>query len=130
MSDRPLVHQAPLFAVVGLLATATHVTVALIARSLFRLTPMEANFAGYLAAVSVSYLGNARLTFRRRARDGGQMLRFAVVSLCGLALTQGLTWLLVTRAGWPFGVGLAVVAVAVPAFSFVLSRVWAFRAAT
>lgn len=130
MSERPLVHQVPLFAVVGAAATATHVTVALVARSLFRHTPMEANVVGYLAAVGVSYLGNARLTFRRRARDGGQMLRFATVSLAGLGLTQGLTRLLVTRARWPFAAGLAVVAVAVPAFSFVLARAWAVRTAS
>jgi putative flippase GtrA len=130
LSERPLVHQVPLFALVGAAATATHVTVALLARGLVGLSPLEANFVGYLAAVSVSYLGNARLTFRRRARDGAQMLRFAVVSLSGLALTQGLTWLLVARLAWPFAAGLAVVAAAVPAFSFVLSRVWAFRAAS
>jgi putative flippase GtrA len=127
LSERPLVHQVPLFALVGAAATATHVTVALVARSRLGLSPMQANFAGYLAAVSVSYLGNARLTFLRRARDARQMLRFAGVSLAGLALTQALTWLLVAQLAWPFAAGLAAVAVAVPAASFVLSRAWAFR---
>ena len=128
MNDRPLVQQVPLFAVVGALATLTHVATALAARELAGFTPLQANFVGYLAAVGVSYLGNARLTFRRRALHGPQFARFAAVSLAGLALTQGLTWLLVERLGWPFWGGLAVVAVAVPGLSFVLSRVWAFRA--
>jgi len=127
MTDRPLVHQVPLFAVVGACATATHVAVALAARELAHLGPLHANFAGYFAAVGVSYLGNAVLTFRRRAWHGPQIARFAVVSLLGLGLTQGLTWLLVQRLGWPFWAGLGVVAVAVPAFSFALSRAWAFR---
>jgi len=127
LNDRPLVQQVPLFAVVGALATLTHVACALAARELAGLTPLQANLVGYLAAVGVSYLGNARLTFRRRALHGPQFVRFAAVSLLGLALTQGLTWLLVERLGWPFWAGLAVVAVAVPALSFVLSRAWAFR---
>ena len=127
MNDRPLVQQVPLFAVVGGLATLTHVAFALAARKLAGLTPLEANLVGYLAAVGVSYLGNARFTFRRAVLHGPQFVRFVVVSLAGLALTQGLTWLLVERLGWPFWAGLGVVAVAVPALSFVLQRIWAFR---
>lgn len=128
MSDRPLVHQVPLFAIVGACATLTHVIAALAAREVGGLSPMQANFAGYLMAVGVSYIGNARLTFRRRALHGPQILRFAVVSLLGLAVTQGLTWMLVEQMRWPFWLALGVIAVAVPALSFVLSRLWAFRA--
>lgn len=127
MNERPLAHQIPLFAIVGACATLTHVAAALAARELGGLAPLQSNFAGYLMAVWVSYVGNARLTFRRRALDAPQIVRFIVVSLLGLALTQGLTWLLVERLGWPFWLGLGCVAVAVPAMSFVLSRLWAFR---
>lgn len=128
MSDRPLVQQVPLFAVVGIAATLTHVAAALATRALAGVAPLEANLVGYIAAVGVSYLGNARLTFRRPAWRGGQFLRFVVVSLLGLGVTQALTWLLVLRLGWPFWAGLGVVAVATPSFSFALSRAWAFRA--
>lgn len=120
--------QVPLFALVGVAATLTHVVAALAARELAALSPLAANFVGYACAVGVSYLGNARFTFRRAVLHGPQFVRFVVVSLAGLALTQGLTWLLVERAGWPFWAGLAVVAAAVPALSFVMQRVWAFRA--
>ncbi|PZQ64118.1 MAG: polysaccharide synthesis protein GtrA [Phenylobacterium zucineum] len=130
MTDRPLAHQVPLFAIIGAAATLTHVVAALAARELGGLSVMEANFAGYLMAVGVSYVGNARLTFRRRALHGPQFLRFIVVSLLGLCVTQGLTWLLAEQWGWPFWAALGVVAVAVPALSFGLSRVWAFRAAS
>ena len=130
MSDRPLVHQVPLFAVVGVAATLTHVAAALTARELAGLAPLQANLVGYLMAVGVSYLGNARLTFRRRALHGPQFMRFIVVSLLGLGVTQGLTWLLVQQLGWPFWAGLCVVAVVVPALSFGLSRIWAFRERT
>lgn len=120
--------QVPLFAIVGVAATLTHVIAALAAREIAGLSPLAANFVGYACAVGVSYLGNARFTFRRAVLHGPQFVRFIVVSLAGLALTQGLTWLLVEQAGWPFWAGLAVVAAAVPALSFVMQRVWAFRA--
>jgi putative flippase GtrA len=127
VNERPLLQQVPLFAIVGVAATLTHVIAALAARELADLSPMGANFVGYLCAVGVSYLGNARFTFRRAVLHGPQFARFVVVSLVGLALTQGLTWLLVAQLGWSFSAGLAVVAVAVPALSFVLQRLWAFR---
>jgi putative flippase GtrA len=127
VNDRPLLQQVPLFVIVGAAATLTHVAAALAAREWAGLSPMQANFVGYLCAVGVSYLGNARFTFRRAVLHGPQFVRFVVVSLAGLALTQGLTWLLVERLGWPFWAGLAVVAIAVPALSFVLQRLWAFR---
>lgn len=127
MNDRPLAQQVPLFALVGAVATVTHVVAALAARELSGLSPLAANFVGYLCAVGVSYLGNARFTFRRAVLQGPQFVRFVAVSLAGLALTQGLTWLLVEQMRWPFWAGLGVVAVAVPALSFVLQRLWAFR---
>lgn len=123
---RPLARQAATFAAVGLAATGTHVAAALAFRGLAGLAPLTANFLAYLCAVGVSYLGNARLTFGRPALQGGQLLRFLVVSLFGLGLTQALTWTLVTRLGWPFAAGLAVVAVVTPAATFTAAKLWAF----
>lgn len=121
-----LAREAATFAAVGLTATGVHVAVALALRGLAQLDPLTANFLAYLCAVGISYFGNAWLTFRRPALQGGQFARFLVVSLLGLACTQGLTWLLVKHLGWPFPLGLAVVAVATPAVTFTASRLWAF----
>jgi putative flippase GtrA len=129
VNDRPLAQQVPLFVIVGAAATGTHVLAALAAREVAGLSPLAANFVGYACAVGVSYLGNARFTFRRAVLHGPQFARFVAVSLAGLALTQALTWLLVERLDWPFWGGLGVVAVAVPALSFGLQRLWAFRRA-
>lgn len=128
MSDR-LTRQVPVFVLVGIASTATHLGGAMAASAGLGLSPLMSNFAGYLCALGVSYLGNATLTFRRPVARGGQALRFFVVSLVGLALGQGLTWGLTGPAGWPFPAALAVVALAVAACSFTLQRIWAFRAA-
>ena len=45
-------------------------------------------FVGYAASVGVSYFGNSLFTFRRSALHGPQFVRFAVISLAGLAVNQ------------------------------------------
>jgi putative flippase GtrA len=125
--SRDLLRQIPVFGLVGLASTATHVGGALAARIAFDLPPLAANFAGYLCAVGVSYLGNAWLTFRQPVAQAGQAGRFVLVSLAGLALGQALTWGFTGPLGWPFPAALAVVVLAVAALSFTLSRLWAFR---
>lgn len=128
MSARLLVRQASRFVVVGGLATAVHVAAALAARTWLHASPLAANFTGYVCAVLVSYLGNSRWSFEQ-AHAWPQFARFLVMSLSGLALNQALTWLTTSVLGLPFGVALALTVVAVPAFSFVLARLWVFRPA-
>jgi len=118
--------QGGAFALIGLVATGVHVAVALTARTALRLDPLIANFIGYACAVGVSYVGNARLTFGRSARDAGQFARFLLISLLGLALNQAIVHLLVDRGHWPFWLALGPVVVLVPLLSFVLLKLWAF----
>jgi putative flippase GtrA len=126
--SRTLVRQGGLFFVVGLAATAVHALAALAARDLGHLSPVAATAVGYLCAVGVSYLGNARFTFGRPALHGPQFVRFMVVSLAGFAVNAGLTWLLSDRLGWPFPATLAVIVVVIPALSFTAAKLWAFAA--
>ena len=130
MSRAEIAREGGTFLVVGLTATAAHVTAALAARELAHLAPLAANLCGYGCAVGVSYFGNARLTFRRRAADAAQFARFLATSLAVLAVNQGLVWLLVERAGWPFHWALGPVVVASPILSFAMSKLWAFRSRT
>jgi len=117
------------FAVVGGLATATHFVLALVANAQGGLEPLVANVVGYLGAVFVSYVGNARLTFRRRVFDQAQFLRFILVSLAGLLLGQAITYLATHGLGIPFHLALIGVVTIVPVFTFISSRLWAFAAA-
>lgn len=128
MSARLVARQGAVFLVIGLAATAVHVTVALCARRFLHASPLAANFLGYGCAVGVSYIGNARWTFRAAHRNA-QLGRFVVVSLAGLGLNQALTFLLTGVLRLPFAAALAVVVVAVPLFTFLLSRAWVFRPA-
>lgn len=123
-----IIRQGGAFAVIGLLATATHAGAALGSETAFGLAPLSANFIGYCTAVGVSYFGHTWITFRQPAMQGGQFLRFVVVSLSGLGLNQAIVYLTTHLAGWPLWAALIPATLLVPAFTFVLSKLWAFRA--
>ena len=120
--------QGGLFFLVGLCATGVHALVALAVRDLAHASAMASTASGYVCAVGVSYLGNARFTFGRPALHGAQFARFLVVSLTGFAANAALTWLLSSRLGWPFPATLAVIVVVIPALSFAGAKLWAFAA--
>ncbi len=126
MSLAPVGRQFATFAAVGVAATLAHVVVALSAHELGGLSPLSANAIGYGAAVSISYFGNARMTFGREAMRLGQFSRFLLVSLAALALNQGLVFLLTDIARLPYAAALVPVVIVVPLFTFALSKVWAF----
>ncbi|MBW8816096.1 MAG: GtrA family protein [Caulobacterales bacterium] len=118
--------QAVVFVGVGLAATATHLGVALLANGLFGAPPLVCNFVGYSSAVALSYLGHAVFTFRKRIFEGGQFLRFVVVSLLALGVSQGLVWFCTSGLHWPLYLAMIPVALLVPAFTFTLAKLWAF----
>lgn len=127
MKTPALFRQASRFAVVGGLATVTHLAVALAANSLLKLPPLTANLAGYVCAVLVSYFGNARWSFEK-TRDWGQFARFILMSLAGLALNQAITWVATGPLGLPFWLALGIVVAVVPIVTFVVARIWVFEA--
>jgi putative flippase GtrA len=122
----PIGPQALRFAAVGLAATAAHAGVALAAATTLGLAPLLANLAGYLAAVTLSYGGHARLTFGGRGGHARRAPRFAAVSLGGLALSAAITVLVCEALGGSFLLAMACVTLVVPAASFLANRRWAF----
>lgn len=123
---RETIRQGGTFLAVGLAATAIHALGATAARALLHASAVTATSAGYVCAVGVSYLGNARFTFGRPALHGAQFLRFLVVSLIGFAANLAITHWLADRLGWPFPATLGVIVVVIPALSFSASKLWAF----
>jgi putative flippase GtrA len=116
------------FGGVGLLATLSHVLVALAVERLAPVSAQGANLAGFAAGVAVSYAGHARVTFGAPLRSGPQFLRFVVLALVGLAVSSATVELVGRVLGLGFGMAMAVVAVVVPAASFLAMRLWVFRA--
>lgn len=113
------------FGAVGMIATATHVSVAWLLMEATGIDRFVANFCGAMAAFGVSLLGNARFTFateRSLLRCAG---RYVFVTLASLALTSAIL-AVTTRMGLPTYWYVLSVLVAVPPTTFLLARFWAF----
>lgn len=126
MTANDRLRQLLTFGAVGLAATATHASVALVAHTVVDMPALAANLLGYMAAVLVSYVGNARLTFGKRVALRAQFVRFLVVSVLALGLNQMIVYYCTGLLGWPFAVSLALVVTVVPLFSFFMAKLWAF----
>ena len=118
MPDR--LREVTSFAGVGLVATATHLVAAWIGHGA-GLAPQTANLAGWMAAVLVSFVGQARLTFRVEGGLAPFLPGFLTVS--GLAfLVSAIVIGAATQAGLPFWAGLAGVGLIVPVASYIAQR--------
>jgi putative flippase GtrA len=115
------------FVLVGVLATTCYATVTFAAIQFGHLGSMAAGLIGYLVSVGISYFGNSVFTFRRPAMHGLQFARFATISLAGLAINQGITFVTVHEWGWPKLLAIIPVVLIVPASTFAMSKFWAFR---
>ena len=115
------------FAGIGVFATATHVAAALFSEATLGFPPQIANLLGFLSAVSLSYLGQGRFTFDVALRHRVHGPRFLASALLGLALSSGLTLVIAVWMAAPFAIAMMVVAVAVPAATFVMCKFWVFN---
>ena len=126
-SFRRLGGQVLRFAIVGVAATLTHVAIVLLLVEGGLARPFWANFVAFATAVFVTYFGNHAWTFRLSGGHARHFPRFLPVALAGLALNQGIVYLIVRVLAWDYRISLALVVTVVPAITFVLNRQWAFR---
>lgn len=113
------------FGMTGIGVTALHVVVAASLVELSHAGPAAANGIAFIAAALVSFLVNARFTFRAQAA-GGPLVRFLLVTgLCG-ALSAAIA-AVAEAQGLDYRIGIAAVVAIVPVLSFLLHNFWTFR---
>ena len=117
------------FGVIGLLATAIHITMAYFAESYGTLSPQLANLTGFMAAFLISYIGHLRYTFQPQGRSGGYFRRFLILSVLSFMASSYVVYALTVKLGVDFLWTLTVVAVVVPSISFIAAKFWAFTEA-
>lgn len=89
--------------------------------------PLQANVAGWLVALGVSFTGHHRLTFRGHgASMDSAGLRFLCISGGGFLVNEIAYALLLRWTSARYDLLLACVLVGVAAATYVLSRHWAF----
>ena len=115
------------FGVVGVAATATHITAVWFLIRETALPILGANFLAFLSAFGISFAGNYFWTFRAPGQPLRAMQRFFLISAAAFAANTFLLAMLL-REGWLSPFAAAVVAAAlVPFIAFLAGRAWGFR---
>jgi putative flippase GtrA len=121
-----LLRQLMKFVSVGGGATALHVLTALALNSLVQIAPLRANFAAFLVASFVSYMGNWYWTFDGTSRHVFSIPRFAALSLSCFGMNQAIVYGVVELLGQPLWLAMVPVVIVIPAFGFWLSKTQVF----
>jgi len=128
---RRLLSQGAKFGLVGLAATGVHIAVFVLCIELAGMRPFLANFPAFAVAVLVGFAGHFSWTFRDQARGAGRpatasLARFLATALLGLVLNSLVVYGVVDLLGLAYGYAAVLMATAVPATVFLVSKFWAF----
>ena len=122
-----LVRQFATFFGVGAVAAIAHYGLLISLVEGYRLDPVPAALAGYVAGGVVSYLLNRRHTYASARPHRQATWRFGVVAAIGF----GLTWigmvLFVRGLAMPYLVGQLITTGIVLFWSFIAHKLWTFR---
>jgi len=117
------------YAVVGAIGTVLHAACTVAGVEVFGLHPVAASAIGFVVALVTQYLLNNALVFRAGPPGLAQFIRYALVSIGGLALNLGIMYTVVEILRWPYQAGIAIAILVVTPINFLLNRDWSFRQA-
>jgi putative flippase GtrA len=116
------------YLIVGALGTATHLAILALCVEWLKQDAVVSAAAGFVGALSVSYILNHQWAFESKQSHGSSLWRYIVVSLCGLVLNTAMMMALINYFRfWYLSAQLSVVII-VPIINFVLNRYWTFGA--
>ena len=118
--------QAARFGLVGIIATAVHMSVGA-SMILAGVGPLLSNCLAFLIAFGVSFAGHFRYTFYGQASAPGRAFcRFMAVAVAGFLINQSILAVLVQATALPAELCLLVSTGIAAVSTFVLSKRWAF----
>jgi len=126
VSEMSILRQVLSFGMVGVFATLTHVFLTWLFIDAGWITPYTANLLGTGAAFSISFFGNASLTFRTDRGFWQCAQRYLLVSLFSFAMTSAIL-ALVEHMGLPTYIYVLGVLATIPPMTFLFAKFWAFR---
>lgn len=129
--SRRLLVQGLKFGTIGVLATATHLTIFVLCIELAGMKPFWANFPAFAVSLLVGFAGHLHWTFRHTDRSGKSrwplaFAKFAATAISGLALNSLIVFGIVDTFGMEYGYAVVLMATVTPAAVFTLSKYWAF----
>jgi|GEM_PF-439896 len=111
---------------IGGFATALHYVVLAILVERFYLTPWLAASSGAACGALISYVGNHRFTFGRRARHHIALPRFLLIAAFGTALNGAIVWLEIEFLSYHYLVAQIGATLCVLLITYRLNRTWTF----
>jgi putative flippase GtrA len=115
------------FVIVGLFATAVHVSVAWTLIVYANMPPLAANLNGFGLAFALSFVGQYFWTFRSNRRLLSAMLRFALIASAGFSVNNLVLWLTLQANLFPDATATVAAAGVIPVASYLGNRFWALR---
>jgi putative flippase GtrA len=121
-----MIYKLVRFSIIGALATLVHWSVVVFLYNTFSISPLIANFLGYLVAVIVSFYGH--LTWVFLASDSIKArVKYVSISLSALALQQLLIYISIDRILLRFEILMILILGITAIYSFLLMERWAFK---
>ncbi len=117
------------FALVALVSTSLYAIAAYVLVTQFGVRPSIASIFAYLFSMLFNFIGQKRFTFESKAQWLPEVIRFCAMHGVNIAFSYGLTELVVTVLGLHFIVGIVATMAFVPFLTFIMLRLWVFRAA-
>jgi putative flippase GtrA len=118
------------YLMVGGLGTIAHLAILTVCVELIGLDAVVGAVAGFVGALSISYVLNHYWTFQSRRKHLNSLWRYVAVSVSGLMLNTGMMYALVYLLHWWYLTAQLSVILVVPMSNFLLNRYWTFASAT
>lgn len=115
------------FGLVGLAATAVHLTIVTLLIQA-GLVPLLANLLAFLCAFGVSFSGHYFWTFRSSASIANAVIRFFLIAAGGFLINSALLSMLLCWTKLENTTCALIAVLIVPVLSFFASRLWGFKA--
>src|SRR5580658_3862192 len=115
------------FGIVGVSNTLLTLVVYTVLLKVFGVWYLAASGIGFVVGAVNGFLLNRRWTFREHVGDALTPVRWGVVQTCGLALDEGLLYLLVHDAHLDKLVAQVCATAVVTVSTFFVNRAWMFR---
>jgi putative flippase GtrA len=113
---------------VGIMGTLAHVSTLSVLVEWFKFEPIVGSVTGFLVALILSYLLNAKWSFDQVSKDHRQTLvRYTAVSGIGLCLNTSIMFFLVNQMGMGYLQSQVAAAIVVPLHNFILNFYWTFK---
>jgi len=119
------IFRAVRFGMVGGLSTLTYITMVIALSKLTSLDPIAINTLAYVTGFTISATGHSLFSFRLKSGYQQAVAKFFIVSMSGMLFSNAVIFIALKYFDVPIAQALGVAVV--PAYSFTLSRLWAFR---